>query len=147
MPVLRNKTFWARVEDAEREWYQVDASGEVLGKLAVRVARALMGKHKPSWTPGVDLGNYVVITNAEKIVMTGSKADQKLHRYHTGHAGGLVAISYRELLEKKPAKVLELAVRRMLPKNKLGRQYFKRLKVYAGPEHPHSAQQPVALTT
>ena len=145
MAVLRNKTFWIRKEDVEREWYHADASGQVLGRLAVRVARALMGKHKPSWTPGVDCGNFVVITNAEKVVMTGSKAAQKFFRYHTGHVGGLVEISYAELLQKKPEKVLELAVRRMLPKNKLGRQFFKRLKVYAGPEHPHSAQQPVAL--
>ena len=145
MTILQDKTSWTREKDVVREWYHADASGQVLGRLAVRVARALMGKHKPSWTPGVDVGNFVVITNAEKVALTGSKLDQKFFRYHTGHSGGLVEISYAELLQKKPEKVLELAVRRMLPKTKLGRQFFKRLKVYAGPEHPHSAQQPVAL--
>ena len=144
--IKRNKTFWLRKEDVQREWYHLDATDVVLGKLAVRAARALMGKNKPTYTPGVDGGNFVVVTNATKIRVTGRKMEQKFHRYHTGYVGGLVEQSYQAVFAKKPEKIIQLAVRRMLPKTKLGRKMFKRLKVYGESEHPHVAQSPVALS-
>lgn len=139
------KTFRLRKEYVERRWYLLDASGLTLGKLAVRVARLLMGKDEPTFTPGVDGGHFVVITNASKVSVTGRKETGKLYRYHTGYIGGLVEKPLAELRTRKPERIVELAVRRMLPKNKLGRDMFKRLKVYGGAEHPHVAQKPAAI--
>ncbi len=145
MTILRNKTFRMRPQDVERRWWHVDATDQVLGKLAVRVAMTLMGKDRPTVTPGVDTGDFVVVTNAEKVRLTGGKGTGKVHRYYTGYIGGLVEQTYDELRAKKPEKLIELAVRRMLPKTKLGRKMFKRLKVYPGSEHPHAAQAPAEL--
>jgi len=140
------KTFRKRKEDVERKWHQIDASDIVLGKLAVRAARVLMGKDSPEFTPGVDTGDFVIVTNAEKVKVTGNKESDKLYRYHTGYVGHMVEQSLGELREKKPEKIIQLAVRRMLPKTKLARGMFKRLKVYGGTEHPHGAQTPQKLT-
>lgn len=143
---MRPKSFWMRKEDVQRDWYHVDATDQTLGKVAVRAAMALMGKHKPTYTPGVDVGNFVVVTNAEKVSVSGQKVKNKVYRYHTGYVGGLVEQTYEEIQAKKPEKIVQLAIRRMLPKNKLGRVLFKRLKVYVGPDHPHVAQNPQALS-
>ena len=136
------KTFLLRKEDVQRRWLLIDATDLVLGKLAVRCARLLTGKVDPTWTPWVDSGHFVVIVNAEKVRVTGKKEAGKLYRYHTGYIGGLREQTLDELRSKKPEKIIELAVRRMLPKTRLGRQMFRRLKVYAGTEHPHGAQKP-----
>jgi large subunit ribosomal protein L13 len=120
----------------------IDAEGKTLGRLATEVARLLRGKHKPTYTPFIDTGDYVVVINASKMVLTGKKLDQKFYRYHTGYPGGLKETSYRNLMAKNPEKALELAVKGMLPKNSLGRQMFKKLHVYAGPEHEQTAQKP-----
>jgi len=140
------KTFRMRQEDVVREWHHIDATNQILGKLAVRVATLLMGKHRPTFTPGVDTGDFVVITGAERVTVTGGKDGKKVYRRYTGWIGGLVEESYEDLQQKKPEKIIELAVRRMLPKNRLGRQMFGRLKVYAGDEHPHTAQKPQTMT-
>ena len=132
-------------EDVQREWYVVDAAGQTLGRLAARVARILRGKHKPTYSPSVDTGDFVVVVNAEKIHVTGRKLDQKIYYRYSGYPGGLKEITLRNLLQRHPARVIEHAVRGMLPKNRLGRQMFKKLKVYAGPDHPHAAQQPKQL--
>ena len=124
----------------------IDASGKTLGRLATEVAKLLRGKHKPTYTPFVDTGDYVIVINASEMVLTGNKLDQKMYRYHTGYAGGLKETTYRNLMAKNPEKALELAVKGMLPKNSLGRQMFKKLKVYAGAEHDHAAQKPEAYT-
>jgi large subunit ribosomal protein L13 len=129
----------------QHDWYVVDAQGQTLGRLATRVATILRGKHKPSFTPHVDCGDYVVIVNAEKIHVTGQKMDQKKYYRHSGYPGGLKEVTLRDQLQKFPDRVLESAVRGMLPKNRLGRRMFKKLKVYAGPDHPHQAQQPKSL--
>ncbi|RMF03204.1 MAG: 50S ribosomal protein L13 [Chloroflexi bacterium] len=139
------KTISAREQDIQRDWYVVDAQGQTLGRLATRVATVLRGKHKPIYTPHVDCGDYVVIVNAEKVHTTGQKATQKKYYRHSGYPGGLREITLRDQLQKFPTRVLESAVRGMLPKNRLGRQMFKKLKVYAGPNHPHEAQQPKPL--
>ena len=139
------KTFMAKGETLQRDWYVVDADGEVLGRLASQVAAILRGKHKPIYTPHVDTGDHVIVVNAEKIVLTGNKLDQKMHYRHTGYIGGLKAVPYRELVAKKPEFVVYEAVRRMLPKGPLGRKMLKKLRVYAGPEHNHEAQKPKAL--
>lgn len=139
------KTYVTKREDVEREWYVVDASGQTLGRLATRVARVLRGKHKPIYSPSVDAGDYVIVVNAERIHVTGRKLDQKIYYRHTGYPGGLKEITLRNLLQKHPTRVIEHAVRGMLPKNRLGRRMFKKLKVYAGPDHPHAAQQPKPL--
>ena len=136
------KTISAREQDIQRDWYVVDAQGETLGRLATRVATILRGKHKPNFTPHVDCGDYVIIVNAEKIHVTGQKMVQKKYYRHSGYPGGLREVALRDQLQKFPNRVLEHAVRGMLPKNKLGRQMFRKLKVYAGPDHPHQAQQP-----
>lgn len=136
------KTFVTKKEDVQREWYVVDAAGQTLGRLATRLAHRLRGKHKPTYSPSVDTGDYVIVVNAEKIHVTGKKMDQKIYYRHTGYPGGLKEITLRNLLQKHPARVIEHAVRGMLPKNRLGRQMFKKLKVYVGPDHPHEAQQP-----
>jgi large subunit ribosomal protein L13 len=139
------KTYVTRNKDVQREWYVVDAAGQTLGRLAARVARILHGKHKPTYSPSVDTGDFVIVVNAEKIHVTGRKLDQKIYYRYSGYPGGLKEITLRNLLQKHPARVIEHAVRGMLPKNRLGRQMFKKLKVYAGPDHPHAAQQPKQL--
>ncbi len=138
-------TVSAREQDVQREWYVVDAQGQTLGRLATRVATVLRGKHKPIYTPHVDCGDYIIIVNADKVHVTGQKMAQKKYYRHSGYPGGLTEITLRDQLDRFPTRVLESAVRGMLPKNRLGRQMFKKLKVYAGPSHPHSAQQPKAL--
>lgn len=138
-------TYVAKPSTIQRKWYVVDAEGLTLGRMASQVAKILRGKHKPEYTPFLDTGDHVIIVNAEKIVLTGRKLDQKLHRYHTGYPGGLREIRYRTMMQKNPCKVIELAIKGMLPKNSLGRQMYRKLKVYAGPEHEHAAQKPEAL--
>ncbi len=139
------RTFTQKQEEIERDWYVVDAEGETLGRLASRIAPILKGKHKPIYTPHLDCGDFVVIVNAEKVRVTGRKLDQKFYHRHSGYPGGLTSISLRDQLDKHPERVLTAAIRGMLPKNKLGRRMIKKLKVYAGDEHPHQAQQPKPL--
>ena len=136
------KTISAREQDIQRDWHVIDAQGQTLGRLATRVATLLRGKHKPIFTPHVDCGDYVIVVNAEKIHVTGQKMTQKKYYRHSGYPGGLKEISLRDQLQKFPERVIESAVRGMLPKNRLGRRMFKKLKVYPGPNHPHEAQQP-----
>ena len=135
----------AREQDVQRDWYVVDAQGQTLGRLATQVATILRGKNKPSYTPHVDCGDYVVVVNAEKIHVTGQKMAQKKYYRHSGYPGGLKEVTLRDQLDKFPNRVVEAAVRGMLPHNRLGRRMFKKLKVYAGPNHPHEAQQPKTL--
>ena len=132
----------AKEQDIQREWYVIDAQGQTLGRLATRVATILRGKNKPLYTPHMDCGDYVIVVNAEKIHVTGQKMSQKKYYHHSGYPGGLKEVTLRDQLQKFPNRVIEAAVRGMLPKNRLGRQMFKKLKVYAGPNHPHQAQQP-----
>jgi large subunit ribosomal protein L13 len=136
-------TYSPKPGDVQRQWHVIDASDVVLGRLATQTATLLRGKHKPIFAPHVDTGDFVVIVNAGKVVLTGNKLQTKVAYRHSGHPGGLRRIAFSELLEKRPDRAVEQAVRGMLPKNSLGRQMLKKLKVYAGPEHPHSAQQPV----
>ncbi len=138
-------TISAKEQDIQRDWYVVDAQGQTLGRLATRIATVLRGKHKPYYTPHVDCGDYVIIVNAEKIHTTGQKMTQKKYYRHSGYPGGLKEVTLRDQLQKFPERVLESAIRGMLPKNRLGRQMFKKLKVYAGPDHSHQAQQPKPL--
>ena len=139
------QTFTARNETVQRDWYLVDASGKTLGRLAVELARRLRGKHKPVYTPHVDTGDYIVVVNAEKIAVTGNKlADKQYHRF-TGYIGNLKTETLSQALERHPERVIEIAVKGMLPKNPLGRAMYRKLKVYAGAEHPHAAQQPQPL--
>ncbi len=126
----------------EREWHLVDAEGQVLGRLATRIATMLMGKHKPGYTPFLDCGDHVVVVNAEKIVLTGNKMNDKIYYRHTGYPGGIKEARARRVMREHPTRILESAVRGMVPKTKLGRQMLTKLRVYAGPEHPHEAQQP-----
>ncbi|MFO7984603.1 MAG: 50S ribosomal protein L13 [Desulfatiglandaceae bacterium] len=139
------KTFVAKEQNVNKKWYLMDAEDKVLGRLATQVATRLRGKHKPIFTPHADTGDFVVVINADKVVMTGRKRREKIYSRHTGYTGGLKQISAGKLLEKKPTEVLVHAVRGMLPKNSLGRRQLKKLKVYAGPKHPHEAQQVEAL--
>ncbi len=139
------KTFSAKPESVKRDWYVVDATGKTLGRLASEIARRLRGKHKPEYTPHVDTGDYIVVINAEKVVVTGNKAKDKIYHRHTGYPGGLKSISFEKLIEKAPERVIANAVKGMLPKNPLGRAMFRKLKIYAGPEHKHHAQQPKPL--
>jgi large subunit ribosomal protein L13 len=139
------RTFTEKQTEIEREWYVVDAEGQTLGRLASRIAPILKGKHKPTYTPYLDCGDFVIIINAEKIRVTGRKLDQVFYHHHSGYPGGLRSVSLREQLGKHPERVLQAAVRGMLPKNKLGRRMIKKLKVYAGDAHPHQAQQPKPL--
>ena len=125
-----------------REWHVIDAEGQVLGRLATRVARLLMGKHKPLYTPFLDVGDHVVIVNADKIVLTGNKMDDKIYYRHTGYPGGIKEARARRVMREHPTRIIESAVRGMVPKTKLGRQMLTKLRIYAGPEHPHEAQQP-----
>jgi len=136
------KTVFVKKEDVQRKWYLVDAEGATLGRLAAKIATYLRGKHKPIFTPNVDTGDYVIVVNAEKIKLTGKKLTDKVYYWHSGYRGGLKAATAKELLEKSPERLIKDAVWGMLPKNRLGRQVFKKLKVYKGPEHPHSAQKP-----
>ena len=136
------KSYMAKPEEMERKWYVIDAEGKVLGRLATEVASILRGKHKPIYTPHVDTGDFVIVINADKVKLTGKKLEQKKYYYHSGYPGGLKSVSYNRMMEENPEKAIELAVKGMMPKNKLGRQMFKKLKVYSGPEHKHEAQQP-----
>jgi len=139
------KTYMAKAEEVKKKWYVVDAAGKPLGRLASVVASILRGKHKPIYTPHVDTGDYVIVINAEKAVLTGKKLDQKVYRRHSGWPGGLKETKYRQLMENSPEKAVELAVKRMLPHNSLGRAMFRKLRVYMGPEHEHQAQKPEVL--
>ncbi len=139
------KTYLTPVDEIERKWHVVDAEGKILGRLATEIATRLRGKHKPTFSTFIDNGDFVVVTNAEKIQLTGKKWDDKKYYRHTGYIGGIKETTAKELLEKKPTDLLMKAVRGMLPKNKLGRAQLKKLKIYTGPEHPHAAQMPVAL--
>ncbi len=138
-------TFNAKSETVRRDWYVVDATNMVLGRLAVEIAHRLRGKHKPEYTPHVDAGDYIVVVNADKIRVTGSKTTDKIYHHHTGFPGGVKSITFEKLLAKAPSRVIEMAVKGMLPKNPLGRAMYSKLKVYAGPEHEHAAQQPQQL--
>lgn len=139
------KSYIAKAQEVEKKWYVVDAAGKPLGRVASQVATILRGKHKPTFTPNVDCGDFVIVINAEKVVLTGKKLDQKMLRKHSGYVGGLKEITYREVLAKKPEFAFEEAVRRMLPSGVLGRQMLKKLKVYKGSEHEHAAQKPEVL--
>lgn len=139
------KTEFVKKEEAHHDWYVVDADGKTLGRLATKIATVLMGKNKPCYTPHVDTGDFVVVTNATKVRVTGRKLDQKLYSRYSGYPGGLKTETLRELLQRKPVEVIRHAVKRMTPRSKLGRKMFKKLKVYPGPEHPHEAQVPKAL--
>ena len=139
---MHYKTYVTKPAEVERSWYVVDAEGQTLGRLATQLAVVLRGKHKPTYSPSVDAGDYVIVVNAEKIHVTGRRLDQKKYYRHSGYMGGLTEITLREQLERYPDRVITAAVRGMLPKNALGRKMIKRLKVHAGPEHPHQAQQP-----
>lgn len=136
------KSFMAKNNEVEQKWLLVDAEGAILGRMAAKIAPILMGKTKPTYTPHEDVGDFVVVVNADKIHLTGNKAVQKQYDYYTHFPGGHKYVSFAEMLEKKPEKVIQLAVRRMLPKNRIGRKMLKKLKVYRGPEHQHQAQQP-----
>ena len=136
------KSFMAKKNEVEQKWLLVDAEGAILGRMAAKIAPILMGKTKPTYTPHVDTGDYVIVVNAGKIMLTGKKAQNKEYDYYTHHPGGHKYVSFADMLARKPEKVVELAVRRMLPKNRLGRQMLKKLKVYGGPEHEHQAQKP-----
>lgn len=139
------KTYSAKPLEVERKWYLIDAEGEILGKLAAKIASILRGKNKPEYTPHVDTGDFVVVINAEKIRVTGKKETDKIYYHHTGYPGGLKSASFNELMAKNPALALEKAVKGMLPHNTLGDEQFQKLKIYAGNEHPHEAQQPIEL--
>jgi len=136
------KSFMAKNNEVEQKWLLVDADGAILGRMAAKIAPILMGKTKPMYTPHVDTGDYVIVVNAEKVRLTGKKAHTKEYDYYTHHPGGHKFVSFADMMARKPEKVVELAIRRMLPKNKLGRQMLKKLKVYSGPEHEHQAQKP-----
>jgi len=139
------KSYMASAETVTRDWYVVDAEGHTLGRLASEVAKVLRGKHKPVYTPHIDTGDYVIIVNADKIKVTGKKLDQKIYYHHSEYIGGMKETTLKEKLAKKPEQVLELAIKGMLPKGPLGRQMYKKLFVYAGPEHKHAAQKPKEL--
>jgi len=143
------KTYYPKASEIDRKWFVVDANGENLGRLATRIAAALLGKHKPTFTPGVEMGDYVIVVNAERVTVTGtrttSKLDSKVYHRHSGYPGGLRSITLRDQLKKHPDRVVRAAVWGMLPHNRMGRSLLKRLKVYAGPDHPHAMQQPEPL--
>ena len=139
------KTYSAKPDSVQRDWYVVDASGKTLGRLASEVAHRLRGKHKPEYTPHVDTGDYIIVINAEKVRVTGRKAQDKMYHRHTGYPGGLKSTNFEKLIQEHPERVIQQAVKGMLPKNPLGRAMFRKLKVYAGSEHRHAAQQPKTL--
>jgi large subunit ribosomal protein L13 len=136
------KSYVARPAQVERKWHRIDAEGQTLGRLATEIARLLRGKNKPQYTPHVDTGDFIVVVNAEKVAVTGKKAEQKVYYRHTGRPGGLKETSYEVMLDRKPTEILRKAVKGMMPRTRLGRQQFRKLKIYAGPEHPHEAQNP-----
>lgn len=142
---MPRQTYFAKSGDVTPIWRHVDAEGQILGRLSTRIATILMGKHRPEYTPHVDCGDYIVVTNCEKIVLTGRKADQKMKQRYTGYPGGRKTESYGSLLKRHPEVIFEDSVRRMLPKNKLGRKMLAKMKVFAGPDHPHQSQQPIGL--
>ena len=139
------KTISAKPDAVQRDWYLVDAAGKTLGRLAAEIAHRLRGKHKPEYTPHVDTGDYIVVVNAEKVQVTGKKASDKIYYSHSEFPGGIKEISFEKLMDKAPTRALEIAIKGMLPHNPLGRAMFRKLKVYAGTEHPHTAQQPQSL--
>jgi large subunit ribosomal protein L13 len=139
------RTYTPSANDIQRAWYVVDAEGQTLGRLATRIAHVLRGKHKPTFAPNLDVGDYVIVVNADKVEMQGRRAEQKLYHRHSGYPGGINAVPFLAMLEKKPTEIVERAVKGMLPSSKLGRSMSSKLKVYAGPEHPHAAQQPQPL--
>lgn len=139
------KTYSAKPLEVERKWYLIDAEGEILGRLATKIANILRGKNKPEFTPNVDTGDFVVVINAEKIQVTGKKETDKIYYHHTGFPGGLKSASFKELMEKNPVLAIEKAVKGMLPHNTLGDEQFQKLNVYAGSEHPHAAQKPITM--
>ncbi len=142
---MSSGTPMVRAGEIRHDWFVVDASGQALGRLASKVARVLLGKHRPTYVPYLDTGDFVVVTNAEKVVLTGRKAQEKVYHRHTGYPGGLKTVTARDLAAKTPERLIEEAVRGMLPKSKLGRKQFRKLKVYRGASHPHTAQQPKPL--
>lgn len=139
------KTFSAKPQDIRREWFLVDATEKTLGRVATEIARRLRGKHKPEYTPHVDTGDYVVVVNANKIRVSGKKRSDKMYHHHTGYIGNLKSINFDKLVKKAPERIIEIAVKGMMPKNPLGREMMRKLKVYAGPEHKHAAQRPSVL--
>ena len=143
------KTYYPKASEIDRKWYVADANGQNLGRLAARIAHVLLGKHKPSFTPGVEMGDYVVVVNAERVTVTGTKSslklDTKMYHHHSGYPGGLKSVSLREQLRTHPERALKAAIWGMLPHNKMGRALLRRLKIYAGPSHPHSLQNPEPL--
>jgi large subunit ribosomal protein L13 len=139
------KTYQAKKEEVQHQWYLVDAEGKVLGRLATELAKILRGKNKPIYTPHVDTGDFVIVVNAGKVVLTGKKMKDKIYYHHTGHPGGIKEMTAEKLLAKKPTEMIRIAVKGMLPKTSLGRQMIRKLKVYAGAKHPHEAQNPVPL--
>lgn len=139
------KTYQARKEELEHRWYLVNAEGKILGRLASELAKILRGKHKPTYTPHLDTGDFIVVVNAEKVSLTGKKMKDKKYYHHTGYPGGIKEISAEKLMAKKPAEMIRMAVKGMLPKNSLGRQMLRKLKIYTGPNHPHEAQKPILL--
>ncbi len=139
------KTFMAKADSIEKKWYVIDANGQTLGRLASEIAKILIGKNKPEFTPSVDTGDYVIVINAEKVVVTGKKETQKMYRRHTGYIGGLKEVVYKDMMAKHPDRIITQAVKGMLPKNTLGSHMLKKMKVYAGSEHNHQAQNPVVL--
>lgn len=143
--MIGTRSFMAKRENVERKWYVIDATDKHLGRLAVQVARILSGKHKPTYTPHVDCGDFVIVVNAEKVGLTGKKRDQSTIKRYSGYPGGLKSLTYGEILQRRPERLVERVVWGMIPKTKLGRDMYRKLKVYAGPSHPHAAQQPEEL--
>ena len=139
------KTISAKADDVKRDWFLVDADGKTLGRLATEIARRLRGKHKTIYTPHVDTGDYIVVINAEKVRVSGNKAKDKMYYHHSGYMGGIKATNFSDMIERTPERVIEIAVKGMLPRNPLGREMYRKLKVYAGPQHQHAAQQPQPL--
>ena len=139
------KTISAKADDVKRDWFLVDADGKTLGRLATEIARRLRGKHKAIYTPHVDTGDYIVVINAEKVRVSGNKANDKMYYRHSGYMGGLKETNFNDMIERSPGRVIEIAVKGMLPRNPLGREMYRKLKVYAGPQHQHAAQQPQPL--
>ena len=143
---MNNTTYSPKAGEIERKWYIIDAANKPLGRTATEVAKLLRGKHKPTFTPNMDMGDFVIVINCKDAILTGKKLDSKMYRRHSGYIGGMKETPLREMMEKKPERVVELAVKGMLPKGPLGREMYKKLFVYAGPEHKHQAQKPEALT-
>ena len=139
------KTYLPKMKDVQKKWYVIDAEGKTLGRLASQIAAILRGKHKPTFTPYMDMGDNIIVINAEKVQVTGRKSEQKMYYRHSGYPGGIKGTSYSDMLKSKPEKIITLAVKGMLPHNRLGRKIIKHLKVYAGPNHPHEAQKPVFM--